>query len=49
MSTTTEALEVAQQRGEEEPTVVETAEEAAFIHEEDPTAVILIRPKSVQL
>ncbi len=32
-----------------EPTIVETAEEAAFILEEDPTAVILIQPKSVQL
>jgi len=34
---------------ETEPTLVETAEDAAFILEEDPTAVILIRPKSVRL
>lgn len=34
---------------ENEPTIVESLEEAAFILEETPDAVILIRPKSVQL
>ncbi|HUB18826.1 MAG TPA: hypothetical protein VL990_09345 [Acidobacteriaceae bacterium] len=33
----------------DEPTTVETLEEAAFILEENPDVAILIRPKSVQL
>jgi hypothetical protein len=33
----------------DEPTIVESLEEAAFILEENPTAAVLIRPKSVRL